>query len=401
MDHAHSTLEARSQRPRRARPAPRFREGWLHLCNGLDPVRDGGMVPSILGMTGALAEQGYPIAIVTPTPSRLGGLALPPGLTLRGPETDLEAVVRGAEVVHMHGLWQGHTRRGARTARTARVPYLITAHGMADPWALRHKYWKKRAYTALVEGKNLRRAWCLHALSRPEIGHLRALAPRTPVAFIPNGVDLRPFDGLPARSALESEFPALAGKFVLLFFGRLHVKKGLDLLARALARVKDDFPDLHVLLAGNDDGALKPFLDQIEADGLSARVTWVGHVSGERARWVWGAADAFILPSYSEGFSMAVLEALASRLPAVITSACHFPELAGASGAIVVEPSAEDVTRGLRELLERSPAERAELARNGRALVERSYTWDQQARRLAAVYRWLAGGGTPPAEVIP
>jgi glycosyltransferase involved in cell wall biosynthesis len=358
------------------------------------------MVPSILGMTGALAEQGYPISIVTPTPSRLGDLALPPRLTLRGPETDLDAVVRGAEVVHMHGLWQGHTRRGARTARIARVPYLITAHGMAEPWALRHKYWKKRVYISLVEGKNLRRASCLHALSRPEIGHLRALAPRTPIGFIPNGVDLRPFENLPACSVLESEFPELAGKFVLLFFGRLHLKKGLDLLAQALASIKDDFPDLHVLLAGNDDGALSPFLEQVSAEGLRSRVTWVGHVSGERARQVWGAADAFILPSYSEGFSMAILEALASRIPAVITTACHFPELAGVSGAIVVEPTAEDVTQGLRDLLERSPAERAELARNGRALVERSYTWDQQARRLAAVYRWLAGGGSPPAEVI-
>ena len=63
-----------------------------------------------------------------------------------GPETDLEAVVRSAEVVHMHGLWQAHTRRGARAARGARVPYLITAHGMAEPWALRHKAWKKRIF---------------------------------------------------------------------------------------------------------------------------------------------------------------------------------------------------------------------------------------------------------------
>ncbi len=255
-------------------------------------------------------------------------------------------------------------------------------------------------YTALVEGKNLRRASCLHALSRPEIGHLRALAPRAPIGFIPNGVDLRPFEALPDRSTLEAEFPELAGKFVLLFFGRLHVKKGLDLLARALASVRGDFPDLHLLLAGNDDGALSPFRDRVAADGLSARVTWVGHVSGERARQVWGAADAFILPSYSEGFSMAILEALASRLPALITTACHFPELADASGAVVVEPTTEGVTRGLRDLLERSPDQRADLARNGRDLVERSYTWDQQARRLAAVYRWLAGGGPPPAEVI-
>ena len=402
MDQTLSTIAAPSgsERDRRTRPTTHYREGWVHLCNGLDPVRDGGMVPSILGMTGALAEAGHPIAIVTPTPSRLGETPLPPGLTIRGPETDLEAVVRGAEVVHMHGLWQGHTRRGARTARRSLIPYLVTAHGMAEPWALRHKFWKKKVYTALVEGKNLRRASCLHALSRPEIGHLRALAPRTPICFIPNGVDLRPFENLPERSVLEAEFPELAGKFVLLFFGRLHRKKGLDLLAKALAAVKDDFPDLHLLLAGNDDGALTPFLSQVDADGLTARVTCVGHVSGERARRVWGAADAFILPSYSEGFSMAILEALASRLPAIVTTACHFPELADAAAAIVVPPTAEDVTRALRGLLERAPGERAELARNGRALVESAYTWDRQARRLAAVYRWLEGGGAPPAEVL-
>jgi glycosyltransferase involved in cell wall biosynthesis len=125
----------------------------------------------------------------------------------------------------------------------------------------------------------------------------------------------------------------------------------------------------------------------------------MGHVSGFRARQAWGAADAFILPSYSEGFSMAILEALACRLPALITTACHFPELAEAEGGIVVEPTAEDVTRGLRDLLERSPEQRAELGQTGRALVEQKYTWEQQAQRLAEVYRWIAGGGESPEAV--
>ena len=215
---------------------------WLHCCNGLDPRRDGGTVPSILGMTGALARRGDSIAIVTPTPSRLDGTAVPANVRLHGPEIDLERSIRSAEVVHFHGLWQGHTRRGARAARLANVPYLMAAHGMAEPWALRHKALKKKVYTALVEGRNLRRASCLHALARPEVGHLRALAPRTPIALIPNGVDLEPFDSLPARSVLEAEFPELAGKFVLLFFGRVHVKKGLDLLAEALGRVVPAHP---------------------------------------------------------------------------------------------------------------------------------------------------------------
>jgi glycosyltransferase involved in cell wall biosynthesis len=384
-----------------ARPAsdPVAIGGRVHCCNGLDPGRDGGMVPSILGMTGGLARQGAPITIVTPTPSRLEGSAIPPGVNLLGPEADFLRAVRGAQVVHFHGLWQGHTRLGARAARRANVPYLIAAHGMAEPWAMRHKALKKKVYTALVEGKNLRRASCLHALTRPEIGPLRALAPRTPVCLVPNGVDLSPFEDLPTRAILEREYPELAGKFVLLFFGRLHAKKGLDLLAKAMGAIRGDHPEVHVLLAGVDGGALAPFLAAAEAEGIADRVTAVGHVSGERARQVWASADAFILPSYSEGFSMAILEALACRLPCIVTTACHFPELAAVDGAIVVEPAAEAVTIGLRDLLDRSPVQRAEMAANGRALVEGRYTWDRQAARLAEVYEWVAGGGVVPEAV--
>ena len=170
-------------------------------------MRDGGMVPSILGITGALAQFCGDVTIVTPTPSHLDTANLPAGLTLKGPETNLEASVRGADVVHLHGLWQAHTRRGAVAARAARVPYLIAAHGMAEPWALRHKRWKKRAYLALVETRNLRRASCLHALSRPEISHLRNLAPQTPICYIPNGVNPADFDNLPPEPSLRSSAP--------------------------------------------------------------------------------------------------------------------------------------------------------------------------------------------------
>ena len=386
---------------RRGGAVPPQRRGWVHLCNGLDPRRDGGMVPSILGLTGALSRLQAGVTIVTPTASRLDGITLPAGLTLKGPETDLAEAVRAAEVVHLHGLWQVQTRRGARVARAARVPYVITAHGMAEPWALRHKYWKKRIYLALVEARNLRRASCLHALSRPEITHLRTIAPWTPVAFIPNGVDLGFAENLPPRSVLEAECPELRGKFVLLFFSRLHLKKGLDLLAEALGQIAPGRPDLHLLLAGKDDGAWSSFQDRMEHLGLGRRLTYLGHVSGERARQVWAAADAFVLPSYSEGFSMAILEALACRLPCLITTACHFPELATAGGAVVVPPDAPAVMGGLRDLLEQTPHERAELGLRGRRLVEQDYTWDRQAERLAAVYRWLSGGGTPPDVVVP
>jgi glycosyltransferase involved in cell wall biosynthesis len=380
--------------------APERGTCWLHVCNGLDPARDGGVVPIVLGLTGALSRLHGAVTIVTPTPSRLDSGQLSAGVTLKGPETDLEAEIRDAAVVHVHGLWQAQSRRGGRAARTHRVPYLIAAHGMAEPWALRHKRWKKQLYLALVEAKNLRRASCLHATSQPEISHLRAVAPWTPVCFVPNGVDLVRFENLPDRSELEAEYPELQGKFVLLFFGRVHLKKGLDLLAEALGRLAPDHPELHLLVAGKDDGAWAPFRARMACLGLSRQMTYVGHVAGERARQVWGAADAFILPSYSEGFSMAILEALACRLPCVITTACHFPEVAAAGGAVVAAPEVEAVTRGLRELLECTPQERARLAQTGRQLVEETYTWDQQAKRLASVYQWLMGGGSPPEVVV-
>ena len=392
------TTLAATNRPT-GRPLSLHLSGRIHCCNGLDPRRDGGMVPSILGMTGALARLQGSTPIVTPTPSRVDQLTLPDGVRLFGPDHPWEATVASADVVHFHGIWQEHTRRGARIARSRHVPYLIAAHGMLEPWALRHKALKKKVYTALVEGRNLRGASCLHAISRPEVGHLRAIAPRTPIAWVPNGVDLGPFDDLPPRSELEAIYPELQGKFVVLFYGRLHVKKGLDLLMAALSALKTDHSNFHIVLAGNDDGALAPTLAHAEAAGVSDRITVVGHVAGALARQVWGAADAFVLPSYSEGFSMAILEALAARLPVLATTACHFAELAEADAGIIVEPTAVGVTNGLRDLIDRSPEQRATLARNGRQLVEARYTWDEVAARLSAVYDWVIGGGPKPEAV--
>ncbi len=191
------------------------------------------MVPSILGMTGALGRiEGIAHDRDADAVADRSRAIWASEFSSSGPETDLESAVRRAEVVHMHGLWQVQTRAWCPAARSARVPYLIAAHGMAEPWALQHKRWKKQIYLALVEANNLRRASCLHALSRPEIGHLRALAPRTPVCFVPNGVDLVPFDELPARvGARRSSIPSSEGSSSCSSSAGVHVKKGLDLLA--------------------------------------------------------------------------------------------------------------------------------------------------------------------------
>ena len=142
---------------------------------------------------------------MTPTPSRLGRPH--PGGARLGPEADLEAVVRSAEARAYPRPLAGADPSGARAARRARVPYLIAAHGMAEPWAMRHKL-EEELYSALVEGKNLRRAACLHALSRPEVGHLGDRAPDARL-LRPQRRRPRAFDDLPDRDLLEPSTPSL------------------------------------------------------------------------------------------------------------------------------------------------------------------------------------------------
>ena len=112
---------------------------------------------------------------------------------------------------------------------------------------------------------------------------------------------------------------------------------------------------------------------------------------------MWAAANAFILPSRSEGFSMAVLEALAARVPAIITTACHFPELAANQAGIVCEPEIESIASALETIKTgMSETDRIQMAERGRQLVERDYTWQSQAARLEQVYQWVQSSGSRP-----
>ena len=173
------------------------------------------------------------------------------------------------------------------------------------------------------------------------------------------------------------------------------------MLADSLARTWGKKDDWHLLLAGTEDGAGSAFEDQMKSLGLASHVTRVGHVSGETAKMMWSAADAFVLPSRSEGFSMAVLESLAARVPTIITTACHFPELSNAQGGIVCEPNVDAISKSL-DLIKSGMnlKDRQNMAEAGRKLVEQNYTWLAQAERLMELYKWVQQGGVRPEFVV-
>ena len=305
-------------------------------------------------------------------------------------------------VVHAHGLWMYPALLARQLAQRSGAAFVISPHGMLEPWALNNSRWKKKIAGWLFENRNLRSANCLHALCAAEAENLRRYGLRNPIAVIPNGVDPAAFQRLPERGLLEARFPVLRNRRWGLFLSRIHPKKGLPHLLRAWKSVMDCSSDSRWMLvvAGPREGDHQAEMRRLTAElGLERLVCFTGPLQGEEKLAALAGSELFVLPSFSEGFSMAVLEAAAAGLPVLLTPQCNFPELAQASGAIEVSPDVAGCEAGLRELLGLPDTERRLMGRRGKDLVARSYTWPRIVEQMLSVYHWLLEGGTPPACV--
>jgi glycosyltransferase involved in cell wall biosynthesis len=308
----------------------------------------------------------------------------------------LRTLLAGAEGVHIHGLWEQSTAVAAATARQLGIPYIISAHGMLEPWALATKRLKKQVYAGLIERRNVAGAACLHALTRAEARHYVNFGAQCPIAVIPNGVELPDYA---EEDLFLSRFPALRGHRLVLFMARLHPKKGLDLLLEAWADLASRFPGTRLVIAGPDaEGTQARLQSYVSQQGLNDSVVFTGMLRDAMKWSALAAAEIFVLPSYSEGLSVSVLEAMGMGVPVIVTDPCNMPEVAQSGAGLVIQPEASEVAAALHHLLSRTTDENAAMGQRGIELVQSSFTWPQVARKMAAVYRWVAGG-TKPAFV--
>jgi glycosyltransferase involved in cell wall biosynthesis len=377
----------------------------LHVIRSLDPAAGGPpVVAAALARVQARRGDRPRIAAADPDPARWAGsfglsvdtvvAVRPPGLgetlTGRGPAgAALTALVADADVVHLHGVWDPELLAAARVARTVGRPYLVAPHGMLDPWSLRQKRWKKRLALALGWRSMLDRAAALHLLNADERDLVAALRLAARGAVIPNGIDPDEFAAPPPVDMFRRRLPALGDRPYVLFLSRLHYKKGLDYLADAFARIAPA-TNVDLVVAGPDGGARAEFERRIATAGLADRVHLPGPVYGTEKVAALAGAACFCLPSRQEGFSMAILEALACGTPVVVSANCHFPEVAEAGAGEVVPLDAGAAAAALGRLLA-DAALRARMGRAGRALVADRFTWDRVADRCDDVYATLTG----------
>lgn len=311
----------------------------------------------------------------------------------QGRDPLLLARLRTTDVIHIHGLWEGHCALSGYWARRFSKAYVVSPHGMLEPWALRNKWWKKRPYWLLVERGNLRRAACLRALTHAEAEDFHRLRLEAPVVVVPNGVEV-PADISP--TAFYEQYPVLRHRRLILYLGRLHYKKGLDLLCCAWARVCRDVPEAHLVLAGPDFERTRAELEALVGRlGIGERVTFTGMLSGSLKWGALAAAEVFVLPSRSEGLPVAVLEAMGAGKPVIVTRQCNLPEVGQAGCGWMIEPEGGQLEAALTELLRADGSQARAMGAKGKQLVESRYNWRHVGRQMANVYDWVLGGPRP------
>lgn len=375
----------------------------LHLLSTLDPraggptegVRQSGLNMSALGHQVEVATLDDPAAPwLAEFPLRV--YALGPGKGFYGYTRSLvpwlTAHAPSYDAVIVNGLWQYHSYATWNALRGLDVPYYVFPHGMLDPWFKRTyplKHLKKSLYWPWAEYRVLRDATRVLFTTQEECHLARESfrlyrAHEEVVAF---GTSRPPTDGTALREAFYATYPSLRDKRLLLFLGRLHPKKGCDLLLKAFAAVRRQDASAHVLMAGPDSNgwltALKSLTHEL---GIAEHVTWAGMLQGD-AKWgAFHASDAFVLPSHQENFGIAVAEALGCGLPALISDKVNIWREVEADGAGFVAPDTDAGTiDNLTRWLQLDPLAATNMRTHAAQCFERHFTVDAMSSDLLRV----------------
>ena len=379
----------------------------LHVIANLAP-RYGGPSKACFEMARAVARLGHTVSIYTtnqdgpteldvPTDQpvvrdgveiryfpiqhpRFLGFSVPLALALR-------EAIREYDIVHIHSLYLFHNLVAAHYCRKHGIPYIIRPHGTLDPFLYRRHRLRKRIVELLFENKNIKQAAAIHFTTEDEKKLAEPYIFQRPGIVVPLGLELDDYENLPAPGVFRARYPETQGKKLILFFGRLNFKKGLDILARAfgeLARARDD---VHLVIAGPDnDGFGEQVRAWLNEERVLERTTFTGMLQGEDKLAVLHDADMFVLPSYSENFGISVIEAMACGLPVIISDKVNLWREVEAGGAGKVVPCRVDrLRKAMLELLE-NPKATEQMGECGKVLVKEHFQWDTIGKVLEDVY---------------
>ena len=379
----------------------------LHVIATLAP-RDGGPSKACFEMARAVARRGHEVTIFATNMNGLDDVLDVPvdepierdGVTIRyfpiqfprflgnsrPMARALEETIPQMDAVHLHSLYMLHCKFTGRACRRAGVPYLMRPHGTLDPYLYKRHRFRKMLLETWFQNKVTRGAAKMHFTTEEE-GILAApYVFGVPGVVVPHGLDTDEYDNLPPRGRFRARHPEIGDRPIVLFFGRLNFKKGLDVLTRAFADVTRKRPDAHLVIAGPDRGMQEKTQGWIDEYGFGERAIFTGMVTGDDKLELLADSDLFVLPSYTENFGIAVVEAMACGLPVAISDKVNlWHEVADADAGWVTPAEAGPFAGAILEALADADGARAKGAR-GRALVGERFQWPQIGRALEDAY---------------
>jgi glycosyltransferase involved in cell wall biosynthesis len=379
----------------------------------------GGPPRSILGLCKALRRAGVEASVFTTTangqedfPASVNGQQTFEGVPVRyfprrwpkrffaveGLAETLAATDGNYDLLHIHGLWNLTVWAAARAARKIGLPYLISPRGMLDRGAMNHESARKFIAWHLAERENLMAASLLHATSSSEAEAIAAYKLNKPIVTIPNGIEFEtaedsttscqlveasPSNKLPARQNSD-KLAACRTEKLIVFLGRIHPIKRLDLLAKAFAQVRLKCPEARLVIAGPDESGYRRTLEP-QFTPLADAVVWAGEVGEREKAELLGKASVLVLCSDSENFGLSVPEALAVGTPVVTTRTTPWAELETVGCGFWVEQNASAMAEAVCRLL-LQPEEASAMGERGAQWVRGKFGWDTVARQMIDCY---------------
>lgn len=291
-------------------------------------------------------------------------------------------------IFHNHSLWMMPNVYPTAAVKGTSCKLVVSPEGTLSNWALNHSAIVKKALWPLLLDPVMRAATAFHATANSEYEDIRRLGFKQPVAILPNGIDVPDFEPKKPKSFRQ-----------LLFLGRIHPIKGIEILLRAWGAVQGRFADWQLVIAGPDNGGYLAQMKTLAGELGIERCEFAGPLYGEPKQQAYRAADLYVLPTHSENFGMTVAEALAAGTPAIVTRGAPWQGLEREGAGWWIDIGVKPLIDVLEKALALPPDVLEAKGSRGRDWMIRDFSWETIAENMASFYDWLVNGGEAPPFV--